>query len=367
VHGGRRTAAAVLAVVVAMVGIAVVLTRPHSSKDGTDTLRVLDSLPSDAASPTPSDPATAEPTDASTPSPSKTPTPAATSPAADASGSGTSAGSGNQVMSDLGPVPPGSVVYGYESGRHAWSGTSHGIAIDVSMSPAEPRAGQTVTFDVHTSAAAHCCYAYMVFGNGRGTPDVHCMQGPTGTAYDAEYSTVYNQAGRYEFLAGAMSGTSCGEQGDIYAWIDIAPGSSTGQGPELPVVQVDNSTPPPKHQDDPAWVTLWGEAKDADGFITKLVVDWGDGTTQTFPGDPGPCQKTSDGWPAATDVMVPYDPPPPHHYTSYGTFRVTLTAVSTACNGSDVQRGHASMSWDNPAPPKPSPSPSPTASPSTTP
>lgn len=363
--GARRlaTIGAVLAVVIAVAGIGVVLSRPHTHRDARDTLRVVNSLPSDSATPESSATPSATPTEK--PSPSETPTPeATTSDPSSGGGGGTSTSSDPAMMSDLGPVPPGSVVFGYQSGRQDWSGTSNGIRMSVHMAPASPHAGQTVTFDVHASASAHCCYAYMVFGNGRGTPDVHCMQGPAGSDYSVEYSTIYNQAGRYEFLAGAMSGSSCRNQGDIYAYIDIGPGTSTGQGPDLPVVKVDSSTPAPGHEGDPSYVTLWGQGTDDDGFVRRIVVDWGDGTSTTFPGE-GDCQRGSDGWPAPSEADVPYDPPPVHHYKSHGDFRITLTAVSTACDGSDIQHGHASMTWSNPAPPKPSPSPSPsqTASP----
>jgi hypothetical protein len=349
----------VLAVVIATGLVTMLLTQPHETEGGKATLRVADSLPSDSPSDEPSDSPSTRPSASVRPTPSETPTDTQTTPASDGSGSsGGGSGGSSQVMGDLGPVPPGSAVFGYTPGRHSWSATSNGIAIAVQMSPAAPRAGETVTFDVHSSAAARCCYAYMVFGNGRGTPDVHCMEGPTGTDYHVQYTTIYNRPGRYEFLAGAMRGKSCDDQGDLYAYIEIAPGTSSGQGPDLPAVKVDSSTPKSGHEGDPAWLTLWGDATDDDGYLTKLVIDWGDGTTDTLPGDDGSCQVAADGWPAGTEAMLPGEPHPPyHHYLSYGRFHVTLTAVSTACNGSDVQRGHASMSWDNPAPPKPSPSP----------
>jgi len=369
----RRTTAiaALLAAVLAVAGVAVVVLRHHGDS-GTATLRVAD----DGSAPTPSEEPTATVSETPSETPSAEPSASASEVSATPTGSdagssggdsgsgggGNGGGSGTPSYSDLGPMPPSSVYFPYSAGRQSWSGTSHGITMSVHMSPAEPKAGQTVTFDVQTSAAARCCYAYMVFGNGRGTPDVHCMQGPTGTSYDVRYTTIYNKPGRYEFLAGAMRGPSCDEQGDIYGYLEVAPGTSSGQGPSLPVVQVDNSTPPPKHQNDPAWMTLWGHARDEDGFIKKFIVDWGDGQTETFPGDVD-CQRGSDGWPAPSEADVPYDPPPPHHYTSYGNFRIRLIAVSTACDGSDVQRGVATMTWSNPAPLSPEPSPTGTASP----
>jgi len=307
-------AVTVVAVVIAVAAITLVLTKPRSSEGGRATLRVAESVPSDSPTEEPSESATATPSTSTPPTPSETPPDDTTSPPpSDGAGSGGGGGGGgggtSQSFSDLGPMPPGSAYFPYEAGRHSWTATSNGITMTVRMSPATPRAGETVTFDLHSSAPARCCYAYMVFGNGRGTPDVHCMEGPTGTANDVEFSTIYNRAGRYEFLAGAMRGKSCDDQGDIYAYVDVAPGSSSGQGPSLPAVQVDNSTPPAKHPNDPAWMTLWGHARDDDGWIRKFIVEWGDGTSQTFPGDVGGGTRAADGWPAASEADVPYDPP----------------------------------------------------------
>lgn len=259
-------------------------------------------------------------------------------------------------MSNLGPVPSGSLVFGYSSGRDSWSGTSNGVAMSVTMSPSRPRAGQTVTFSIHTSAPKKCCKVYMVYGNGRSTGEDSCMTFPSGTSYTVDDTTIYNRSGRYEFLVGAFSPT-CNNQGDLYAWVDVGAGTTTAQGPDLPVVKVDSSTPAPGHENDPSYVTLWGQGDDDDGYITKLVVNWGDGTSSTFAGDPNPCQRTSDGWPAASEAQVPYDPPPAHHYKTYGDFHITLYAYSAACNGSDVQRGQATFTWPDPSP-APSPSPS---------
>ena len=356
--------AAVLAVVVGLSGVVLVLARPgHSGKPAADTLRVVNALPSDSATPEPSESPTATPSASNTPNPSDSPTAASTSGSGGGGGGGGS-DSGAPVMTDLGPIPPGSTVYAYSPGRDSWSATGDGITLHVSMSPAHPHAGQTVTFSFNATAPAKCCKGFILFGNGRATDNgTDCMEFPAGTGLSTSYTTIYNKSGRYEFEAVAYA-RSCDHNAGFYAWIDVADGTSSGQGPALPVVKIDSSTPKSGHEGDPAWLTLWGDATDDDGYITKLIVDWGDGTTDSFPGDGGPCQEAADGWPAGTEAMLPGEPNPPyHHYRSYGSFRVTLTAVSTACNGSDVERGHASMSWDNPAPPSPTPSPSTTPSP----
>lgn len=361
----RRVASigAVLAVVLVVTGIAVLLSRPHDHRDARDTLRTVNSLSSDSPAPEATATATATPSHEPAPSAATTPEPVSSASVTAGDGGGTATGAGSPVVSDLGPIPPGSVVFGYEAGRHSWSGTSHDVNIAVDMSPAAPHAGETVTFTIYTSSVHRCCHASMVFGNGRTVGEGECSNPTTATSATTVFTTIYNRGGRFEFSASAASGKDCDGGGDLYSWIEVGSGTSSGQGPAVPVAEVRWDTSPPAHDGDPSYLSLYGDATDDDGFVRHLIVDWGDGTVVTYPGDTD-CHEGTDGWPAGSEAWLPANPwGPIHHYKTYGTFRITLTAVSTACDGSDSQRGHGSMTWTNPAP-SPSPTPSPSATPS---
>src|SRR3954451_18851674 len=132
----------VLAVVVATAAVTFLLTKPRETLGGRATLRVLDSVPSDSPTDEPSaSPTMASPSVSQRPTSSQTPTDQATTPASNGSGSGSGGGGvggGDQNTRALGRMPPGSVSFPSPSGRPACSGTSHGIAMSVLMSPAEP-------------------------------------------------------------------------------------------------------------------------------------------------------------------------------------------------------------------------------------
>lgn len=254
--------------------------------------------------------------------------------------------------SDLGPRPPGSVTVPYSPGQSSWSGSSGGFDVTVTMSPKTAKVGEAVTFTVSAtkSGSDGCCGFGMVAGDGR-VYDIE-PQGcqPTGTDTASRKIThTYNKAGQWEFLVMAHELGCTGDEGQfsLYGTVDVASGVSTKQGPNPPVIDVwDSSTRPEGHEDDFSYVTISGHAHDEDGYIVKLVVDFGDGTTVTYPGDEGPCQATPSGWPATSWAWVPFDPSPPvHHYEKPGTYTLTLTAYSAACDGSEIQKGSATFQW----------------------
>lgn len=315
---------------------------------------VATSAPSGSPTPTPS----------ATPSPTQSPaeaapaSPAGTRPTASATTSAPTTAAPPPIT-NYGPRPPGSVTAPYRAGQTSWDLTSNGIRFRVSMTPA--KAGEPMTWTVDTSSSvAGCCAIYLLFGDGFGArPDMDCDHPDPSVSY----SHIYNRGGRKEFMVQAGHSKSCGASGDgsVYGAFDVAPGTSTAQGPSLPVVQFDTSTPVPGHANDHRYVSLWGEVDDADGYITKLVVSFGDGTSKTFPGDEGPCQRTPDGWPAASKAWLPYQPPPYHYYAKPGTYTLTLTAYSAGCDGRQAQSGSKSFTWTVPAP-EPSETPEPSAS-----
>jgi PKD repeat protein len=201
----------------------------------------------------------------------------------------------------------------------------------------------------------------ILFGDG-GRTDFDCDHSQPGGRVTRTFTHTYNKPGRFTMLVTAM-GQDCGYAGELYGSIDIGEGRSTAQGPSLPEVKLSESI----RADDPTYqtVTLWGHGHDEDGYITKLVVSFGDGTTKTFAGDGGECITTRGGWPAPSDAWLPTGSHPyAHRYAKSGSYTLRLTAYSAGCNGEHVQTGTSTMTfqagaWD---PPSLSPSPRPSSS-----
>jgi hypothetical protein len=257
------------------------------------------------------------------------------------------------------PSPPsGTVATPYQSGRTSWSGSSNGVDLSLTVDNGAPRSGDVVTFNltVH-SATRKCCGFFVNFGDGSTfAKDNSCPGGITAPGTVTTKTThVYNKPGRWKFVLTGLTHdcpTAPGEprgDGTLSGWIEVAPGAPpTGQGPVLPTVQVDRFGPTP-YDNDPSWITVFARASDPDGHITKLVVDYGDGTTEPFPNSQA-CRVSESGWPESSYHQSPYNPPA-HHYEAYDTYTVTVTAYSQGCDGRDVQTATATLEVRNTAPP----------------
>lgn len=355
----RRVVAIAVPAVLA-VAAGTIAVRTSTRGHGTNQLRPL-GVPSPydpiTTSPTPS-PTTASPTP--TPTPTHAPSPTSTLPPDEAASQRGETGDG------LGPHPPGSVTLPYRAGQTTWDATSNGIHLHVHIS-ATPRVGVPVTWTVTASDGdADCCGVSVVYGDGYQAPGQNDCLKLKGTG-ELQRQHTFNRAGRHYFLVQGVS-HRCDHNGEVYGSYDVGPGTSTAQGPTLPSVQLDSSTPVPGHENDPYYVTLWGHAEDEDGYLTKLYVTYGDGTSKTFGGDPGTCTTGRDGWPVSSYADLPYDPPSSHHYTKPGSYTITLTAYSAGCNGSMVQTGKATYVWyvPEPAPPGTTETPTPTPTPTPT-
>jgi hypothetical protein len=329
------------------------------TKDRSTTALVARDEPSASPTPTPTGPPSETPSP--TPEPSETPEPtAAATTAPPATHRPSATATSDASYQAFGPHPPGSVIAPYRAGQTSWDVSSNGIRLRVSLDRA-PKVGTSVTWHVtaSTSLGGTCCADYLLFGDGyASSPGMPC-DAPD-PAIDAPHT--YNRAGVHQFMVDArrVVGTNaCDDEhgGVLYGSFDVAPGVSTAQGPSEPVVKFDTSSRPKGHEKDFSYVSLWGEVTDDDGWVRSLVVDFGDGTTKTYPGDPD-CGQGKDGWPSMSYAMLPYNPAPDyHHYSKPGTYTLTLRTVTTGCDGTAAQ--HASKSFDWPVP-----DPSPTATPS---
>ena len=275
------------------------------------------------------------------------------------------------------PLPghrtPGAAVTPFKAGRGEWSGVSNGITIRMVMNPAAPRAGEPVRFAVEASMpSGQCCNLMLQFGDGGedthpprpGLGPIDCAAlEPKSNTVRGEITHVYNKAGRWNFSLTARSGSGCtpssppAAYGSLDGTLQIASGSSspTAQGPALPTVR-----PASIYPYAPRVITLAATAEDADGYIDRLLVDWGDGSPTESYENPQPCKPTPSGWPGGTYTILPLwmgVGPVTHRYADDTPRRVTVTVVTTGCDGSAEQRASASITFPEPPAPPPPPPP----------
>ena len=276
--------------------------------------------------------------------------PAATAPSSPSSGT------------DFGPRPPGSVSLPYAPGQHLWTAVSSGITLTLEMEPAAPNAGEAVTFAATATVAPGvlCCYlsldpmdASTMAWAPVATNSTACTNLTLPTTLRHVTTHTFNKSGRIDFYFEA--GILCGNGstvGSIFSSLDVGPGPSTSQGPLLPVLQADDGRLPAQMHD-PTLAVAWATARDDDGHIARFSVDWGDGTPgETFPGDPNACIQDASGWPGSSqEVMGGVSATPPsHRYLTPKPVLITVTVVSTGCDGTDPQQVSATFPWVPPNP-----------------
>lgn len=258
---------------------------------------------------------------------------------------------------DFGPRPPGSVDLPYVAGQTEWTATSNGVAMDLRMQTTNPSAGAPVRFvlDGTPPAGMPCCFFNLQPGDAtpfsgqtsKGTTE-GCVA-PTTGHQRMEATETFNHGGRFEFAFQVSSiCINPNDAGYMFGFVDIGPGPSTAQGPDVPTLNAGDGRVP-SQMSDPTLVVAWAEARDEDGFIAGFSVDWGDGTpVETFAGDPLGCRQGASGWPQSSQTLIQGSsrlPPPSHRYAAAKPAMVTVAVWSTGCDGSDVQRVTSSFPW----------------------
>jgi hypothetical protein len=170
----------------------------------------------------------------------------------------------------------------------------------------------------------------------------------------ARYEWSYRRAGTYDIVA-RLRHNPCDGDGTVTtiatsapARVVVTPGADVANGPWQPHLTVSATTEPPPAAN-PDWpahrVTVNVGTWDADGWLWKVVLDWGDGSDPEllggvledcrldgdYGGDPHPYPATTWPWGGMGGGSTWHDLPGP------GTYVVTATATSSGCDGGDAQ------------------------------
>jgi hypothetical protein len=116
--------------------------------------------------------------------------------------------------------------------------------------------------------------------------------------------------------------------------LDIGVGGASSNGPLEVVVAHQLATPPPAVPV-PGVGYVDATATDADGFIVRLEVDWGDGHRDVQDYPLAECTDSPAEWPQSTRKLR-------HRYAGTGPYAYSVTAVSVGCDGQDEQRATTS-------------------------
>ena len=263
-------------------------------------------------------------------------------------------------------IVPGTVNLPFVAGQSVWTATVNGVDLRMKASSATPKAGEAVTLELSAKhESLPCCPLYLMFGDGgqyastTSGPPSQCLGQPYSMSGNTRTTThTFNKAGRWQIMFSAYPiGCTYAQQAAnqaptsvpaaaLTAWIEIGAGMSTGQGPELPTVVGVGAT----HFSVPAmgYLALFADLRDADGYIGRATVDWGDGSAVQNVDLSGfqPCVEFSGGWPRSHVLMglMPLSPVT-HQYAKPDTYDVTVTAISTGCDGSVEQRASSTLHW----------------------
>lgn len=180
------------------------------------------------------------------------------------------------------------------------------------------------------------------FGDGQewgGVPmDLVCMGRMKGEkpheppSRDSETLThSYPESGTYEVLVETFSG-GCQvdhETARLWAEIEVTGAAGASNGPQPPRAKIGHAY---YTNGDPSILVTDIGGYDDDGFVSRVEVDWGDGSApETFTRPLSECEQDR-GWPTGwfSDMLD-------HVYPEPGLYEVAIEVTSVGCDGEDAQ------------------------------
>lgn len=92
--------------------------------------------------------------------------------------------------------------------------------------------------------------------------------------------------------------------------------------------------------------------QDLDGFVSRLEVDWGDGSEMlVLEANRDACTEGPNRWPQGLIRGSSTGPPPSHRYAEEGIYTVRVRTVSVGCDGSEAQEATDERTISFPPPP----------------
>jgi hypothetical protein len=159
----------------------------------------------------------------------------------------------------------------------------------------------------------------------------HAYRAPGTYAIRVQVSTGYCQDTNIETV-------------EVAGTLTITQGGTPSNGPLLPTAHIDDR----RHLYDevPASaLTFFLGGGDEDGFVNRVVVEWGDGTSEILVDAPiAGCEESQKLWPSTyldgKEVTHTYTP---------GTYTLTVTVTSVGCDGLDTQTASGTFELVSPS------------------
>jgi hypothetical protein len=297
---------------------------------------------------------TAEPSETATPGADPaTPSP---SPTSSASASPSPAESAQPMPPASRPSTPSSPPAQTSEPRRppvtATAEGAYGLRVRITLDPGDPDAGDTARLVAEvTDDDGSMDTVSLDWGDGTGESVLVTAQcapdPPLGQRRDPQpvdvtqtYSHAWRNPGEMRVTFHVRSRLQCQdepapEEATATLVAHVRPGSVSSNGPAAPAIR--NVTTQPASEGGPYEVELGASASDADGYVGAVVVDWGDGTSDTYGNEMACGDGDGRHYPDAPGVELLRT----HDYRRSGTFTITLRVASTGCGGRDPQRTSA--------------------------